>query len=148
VGHATHYHTHQVLPYWASSLVKSAVIGAHIFYRWSGHWGRPTAFRQAYAGVEPLPGPKVRPVLALPTPNVALLRAELAAITAPAPQVAFAMPGSPPKLTVDEPLSAQDRLPRVEASDRLPKSEVREAYRYSGMPLDQVPAAKAADAAR
>jgi spore germination cell wall hydrolase CwlJ-like protein len=53
VGNATHYHTDWVVPYWASSLVKSAVIGSHIFYRWAGGWGRPPAFTQRYAGAEP-----------------------------------------------------------------------------------------------
>jgi spore germination cell wall hydrolase CwlJ-like protein len=53
VGNATHYHTDWVVPYWASSLSKSAVIGTHIFYRWAGGWGRPAAFAQRYAGVEP-----------------------------------------------------------------------------------------------
>jgi spore germination cell wall hydrolase CwlJ-like protein len=52
VGNATHYHTDWVVPYWASSLVKSAVIGSHIFYRWAGGWGRPAAFGQRYSGVE------------------------------------------------------------------------------------------------
>lgn len=49
VGNATHYHANYVVPYWASSLSKNAVVGAHIFYRWAGGWGRPTAFNQAYS---------------------------------------------------------------------------------------------------
>jgi spore germination cell wall hydrolase CwlJ-like protein len=53
VGWATHYHTNWVVPYWASSLVKSANVGAHIFYRWSGGWGRPAAFGKRLPGVEP-----------------------------------------------------------------------------------------------
>jgi spore germination cell wall hydrolase CwlJ-like protein len=53
VGHATHYHADYVVPYWASSLSKSAVIGRHIFYRWQGHWGTPIAFRQRYRAIEP-----------------------------------------------------------------------------------------------
>ncbi|HEX8640619.1 MAG TPA: cell wall hydrolase [Allosphingosinicella sp.] len=53
VGWATHYHANYVVPYWASSLTKSAVVGAHIFYRWRGGWGRPPAFTSRYAGVEP-----------------------------------------------------------------------------------------------
>ncbi|MES2121056.1 MAG: cell wall hydrolase [Pseudomonadota bacterium] len=53
VGLATHYHANYVVPYWASSLAKSAVVGAHIFYRWAGGWGRPAAFGKAYAGTEP-----------------------------------------------------------------------------------------------
>ncbi len=48
-GNATHYHADYVVPYWASSLAKNAVVGAHIFYRWSGGWGRPAAFTQRYA---------------------------------------------------------------------------------------------------
>ena len=46
VGWATHYHANYVVPYWASSLAKSAVVGAHIFYRWNGGWGRAPAFSQ------------------------------------------------------------------------------------------------------
>src|SRR5687767_10604002 len=53
VGWATHYHTNWVVPYWSSSLVKSANVGTHIFYRWTGGWGRPGAFRRTSASVEP-----------------------------------------------------------------------------------------------
>ncbi len=52
VGNATHYHAYYVVPYWASSLAKTAVVGAHLFYRWSGGWGLPGAFAQAYSGRE------------------------------------------------------------------------------------------------
>jgi hypothetical protein len=53
VGWATHYHADYVLPTWASSMAKNAVIGAHLFYRWGGSWGQPAAFTDAYAGREP-----------------------------------------------------------------------------------------------
>jgi len=53
VGYATHYHANYVVPYWASSLAKNMVVGAHIFYRWTGGWGRAPAFTQAYSGHEP-----------------------------------------------------------------------------------------------
>jgi spore germination cell wall hydrolase CwlJ-like protein len=53
VGWATHYHANYVVPYWAPTLAKNAVVGAHIFYRWAGNWGRPPAFAQAYARNEP-----------------------------------------------------------------------------------------------
>ena len=53
VGNATHYHANYVVPYWASTLGKNAVVGAHIFYRWTGGWGQPAAFAKAYAGREP-----------------------------------------------------------------------------------------------
>ena len=53
VGNATHYHANYVVPYWAPTLTKNAVIGAHIFYRWAGGWGRPDAFNQRYSRSEP-----------------------------------------------------------------------------------------------
>jgi spore germination cell wall hydrolase CwlJ-like protein len=53
VGWATHYHADYVLPTWASSMAKNAIVGAHIFYRWAGSWGRPAVFNEAYAGHEP-----------------------------------------------------------------------------------------------
>jgi spore germination cell wall hydrolase CwlJ-like protein len=49
-GLATHYHANSVVPYWAGTLAKNAQIGAHIFYRWPGTWGRLAAFRQRYGG--------------------------------------------------------------------------------------------------
>lgn len=52
VGWATHYHTNWVVPYWSSSLVKAAIVGTHIFYRWTGGWGTGPAFRSRYAGTE------------------------------------------------------------------------------------------------
>lgn len=55
VGYATHYHADYVVPYWASAstLLKNAVVGAHIFYRWAGDWGQPSAFAKSYSGHEP-----------------------------------------------------------------------------------------------
>ncbi len=53
VGYATHYHADYVVPYWASTLAKNAVVGAHIFYRWAGGWGNPAAFSKTYTGSEP-----------------------------------------------------------------------------------------------
>lgn len=52
VGQATHYHADYVVPYWAASLVKTRVEGVHLFYRWSGGWGRPAAFGQGWSGRE------------------------------------------------------------------------------------------------
>lgn len=53
VGLATHYHADYVYPYWAPTLVKQKVIGAHIFYRWPGAWGRPRSFLARYDMTEP-----------------------------------------------------------------------------------------------
>jgi hypothetical protein len=112
VGHATHYHTNQVLPYWAPKLLKSAVIGAHIFYRWNGGWGQPAAFRQRYAGVEPAP----RPVAPIADSDV-LLAAKIAAAAKAAGATVL----------------ANDNLPQVKYTALgLPDSPVREAYRKSG----------------
>jgi len=52
VGQATHYHANYVVPYWASSLVKTSIEGAHIFYRWAGGWGRAAAFSERWSGRE------------------------------------------------------------------------------------------------
>jgi spore germination cell wall hydrolase CwlJ-like protein len=52
IGNATHYHADYVAPYWSTSLIKVAKVGAHIFYRWTGGWGQPRAFDAAYAGGE------------------------------------------------------------------------------------------------
>ena len=43
VGHATHYHTDWVVPYWSSSLEKITEVGTHLFFRWAGWWGTPPA---------------------------------------------------------------------------------------------------------
>jgi spore germination cell wall hydrolase CwlJ-like protein len=69
VGWATHYHADYVLPTWASSMAKNAVVGAHIFYRWSGTWGQPGIFSQAYAGREP--NAAALRIAALAAPHVA-----------------------------------------------------------------------------
>jgi hypothetical protein len=114
VGHATHYHTHQVLPAWAYTLAKVAVIGSHNFYRLQGDWGKPGAFRQRYAGREPSPAVMLaaRPVAA---PSLAV--------------IPLALPGSYQPLAAGRML-AEAAPPPV--NDRLPKSTIREEYRNSG----------------
>jgi hypothetical protein len=37
-------------------MAKNAVVGAHLFYRWAGGWGRASAFSQHYARREPSAG--------------------------------------------------------------------------------------------
>ncbi|MEQ7872530.1 cell wall hydrolase [Sphingomonas sp. ASV193] len=66
VGNATHYHANYVLPTWASSLVKTQVVGPHLFYRWAGSWGQPAAFTQAYARTEANAAALRRAALAVP----------------------------------------------------------------------------------
>ena len=67
VGYATHYHANYVVPYWASSLTKTLVEGAHIFYRWPGGWGRPAAFTDRWAALEG--DPKTLRLAALSAPR-------------------------------------------------------------------------------
>lgn len=53
IGHATHYHTLWVDPYWAKTLDPVGVIGAHRFYRNRGSVGEKAAFTAGYDGIEP-----------------------------------------------------------------------------------------------
>jgi spore germination cell wall hydrolase CwlJ-like protein len=123
VGYATHYHTQQVVPVWAYRLLKSAVIGAHSFYRLPGSWGDPGAFRAAYAGHEPAPSvllasrPEPEPSLPAPT-----LRGGKLVLSAQPMLTATAGP--------------QLRIARAD-NDRLPDSGVREEFRTSGQWLPQ-----------
>ena len=53
VGWATHYHADYVVPTWAASMAKNAIVGAHLFYRWAGSWGQAASFSDPYRGREP-----------------------------------------------------------------------------------------------
>ena len=53
VGAATSYHASYMLPWWAPSLTRIGVVGAHVFYRWRNAMERALTFRQSYAGAEP-----------------------------------------------------------------------------------------------
>ncbi|MEH3037168.1 MAG: cell wall hydrolase [Sphingomonas adhaesiva] len=54
VGYATHYHTDWVVPYWSASLDKIAEVHTHLFFRWTGWWGTPAAFRRSVSAQEPV----------------------------------------------------------------------------------------------
>lgn len=54
VGWSTHYHTDWVLPVWSASLDKVTSLRTHLFFRWSGNWGRPPAFRSSTLIPEPV----------------------------------------------------------------------------------------------
>lgn len=54
VGYATHYHTDWVVPYWSAKVDKITAVGTHLFFRWFGNAGKPSAFLSKYAGSEPV----------------------------------------------------------------------------------------------
>jgi hypothetical protein len=105
VGHATSYHADYVLPYWADSLDKVAVIGRHIFYRLPGTVGAKSQFAGRYAGAEPLP----------PAPPTNVLPIDPAALQDPA-----ALTPLPPEPKVEE-----DRIEAIAAGSRAAVSEQR-----------------------
>jgi spore germination cell wall hydrolase CwlJ-like protein len=127
VGWSTHYHTNWVVPYWSSSLVKAAIVGTHIFYRWTGGWGTGPAFTGRYAGVEP---------------DTSAIR--LAANTTDAAAAAAAALA---KLTPEE-LAAAERLPDgtvgpASSVDSFQRAVLR---RYEAMPGSAVTALLASQA--
>ena len=65
IGAATLYHTDYVQPWWRSTVVKVAQIGAHIFYCWPGRAGQVSALQERYAGDEVSVWQKAR-ALAMP----------------------------------------------------------------------------------
>ena len=122
VGTATHYHTYAVTPSWNRSLVMTAAIGAHFFHRWQGYWGTPAAFRQLYAGGEPVPGP--HPGAVVPT---------IVASTMVAPAIVA------PKTTIAliQPAYVGSSIPRQAAppTDSLPDSQILDKWKDSGKPI-------------
>ena len=136
VGHATHYHTHQVLPSWAYRLAKVAVIGAHNFYRIPDRWGTPGAFSQRYAAREPAPAAVIAARLPISPEAVPQVHASAAALP---------LPTAPVRLPIEVPAPYLDSLPAAKpVEDSLPPSTIREEYRNSGRPLDKPRAAPVA----
>ncbi len=113
VGHATHYHTDWVVPYWSASLDKITEVHTHLFFRWTGWWGTPPAFRRAVAEAEPV----ITKLAAWsPAHGADAMRDELAAATAEAGVLLAAEPtlaaveGGTFLVTLDRKLDA-DALP-------------------------------------
>jgi spore germination cell wall hydrolase CwlJ-like protein len=129
VGLATHYHTHQVLPAWATRLAKIAIIGNHNFYRMLGAWGQPSAFSQRYSGREPSSATIIATRLPI---SLGVARSAAATAAAPFPPFIFpdALPPAPqPRLAVSG-VAAAPPLPPV--NDRLPDSRIRPEFENSG----------------
>ncbi|WP_448658667.1 cell wall hydrolase [Sphingomonas sp. CJ99] len=128
VGLATHYHTYAVKPYWASSLVMTGVYGAHFFHRWKGYWGTAAAFRDHYAGDEPVPGPH-RP---LPV-SVAALALDQAIIATPLATTITTSPVQPATDPAPIDLAVSGTVQPV--PDTLPQSPILPRWANSGKPL-------------
>jgi hypothetical protein len=79
VGMATHYHTDWVFPYWAPNLKKITKVGTHIFYGWTGSWGRRAAFTET-AVAEPLVEAEATADMTEVQPDSLILGSEPAAI--------------------------------------------------------------------
>jgi hypothetical protein len=54
VGYSTHCHTDWGVPYWSGSLDKGTAMDTHLFFRWTGWRGTPSAFRRSPDGDEPV----------------------------------------------------------------------------------------------
>lgn len=130
VGLATHYHTQAIWPRWGKSLVMTNIVGAHIFHRWRGRWGTPDAFRAAYAGREPEPGPYLPVAQQVVILGKGAAAAKTSAAGTNAPAAPGAAPGFSPAVVPVPPTAA----PRADYADpRLNQSgQVREEYRKSG----------------
>ena len=123
VGLATHYHANYVVPYWAATLAKNAVIGAHLFYRWSGGWGRPAAFTQRYARQEPSSGALKAAALAALASRPAKSELEQVA-DIPGAEVENAPPGRVAvRFKIEAARKAVEEAPRVPYVEEVAASE-------------------------
>lgn len=134
VGHSTFYHANYVFPSWAPRLVKTATIGAHIFYRLPGLAGAPGSFSDAYTGSEPVV--RGSSYMARASRGVTMPASSFADAPAfnPAPDYQTAA-RAPAPVPSDIP---QD--PRW-TPNNAPASSVREEYRQSGQWRTDAPAA-------
>ncbi|MBY9061605.1 cell wall hydrolase [Sphingomonas yunnanensis] len=96
IGYATHYHTDWVVPYWSSSLDKIAEVHTHLFFRWTGWWGTPAAFRRTVSSAEPV----IAALAAVsPAHQLSAAQAEADAVTAAAVPLLTGAPGPAPAAT-------------------------------------------------
>jgi hypothetical protein len=133
VGLSTFYHANYVFPAWAPRLVKTATIGAHIFYRLPGLAGAPGSFSDAYAGNEPV----VRG-----SSDMARRGAGLAPAFAEAPAVT---PAPDPQAPVRAAAPVPSDIPQDPrwTPNNLPTSGIREEHSQSGQWRTDAPASVA-----
>jgi hypothetical protein len=125
-GWATHYHANYVVPYWASSLAKNAIVGAHIFYRWAGGWGRPASFGKRYSAREP----NTQALKAAAVAAEAAFAAQQAAGTT-AEELAAAIPGAEVKKPEEGRLAIRFNLAARKAVEEAPHQDYVEKFEAS-----------------
>ena len=130
VGNATHYHANYVVPYWASTLAKNAVVGAHIFYRWAGGWGQPAAFTKSYAGHEPNALALRNAALAAEAATANLQQSSTVAAAIDAIPGAEALPLKP-SMRGDKQVAVRFNLVAREASEKVEHKEYVEKFAAS-----------------
>jgi len=69
IGTATHYHATYIAEPWGDTVVRTGVIGQHVFYRWRGKAGRAAALTSIYAGEGRLPAPALSALAAYLPPG-------------------------------------------------------------------------------
>ena len=153
VGWATHYHADYVLPTWASSMAKDAIVGAQIFYRWPGSWGQPAVFTQAYAGREPNAAALRTAALAAPHVTLPTMQSQIAEAVRDIPgaealKLAPSMRGDKrvavrfnlvARKASDE-VTTEDYTRKFEASDNLKYALSSETVGANQQPLGKNPA--------
>ena len=127
VGLATHYHADYVVPYWASSLAKNAIVGAHIFYRWAGGWGRPAAFVSKYAGHEPTASALRSAALIAEAASVAASPAGIAAVVEQIPGAERLAPS----MRGDKRVAVRFNMTARKASEEAPRKPYVEKFETS-----------------
>ena len=138
VGLATHYHTIEINPYWASSLDHVGTIGAHRFFRWKGKAGQSGAFRFVHSGGEPVAA-RFRqaedPAVSDPATLGAAYEAQVARITATTGAPAASAGPSSPNYASEIRARGGDSL---YSGERLPSAgSVLPAYAQSGQWIGQ-----------
>ena len=151
VGTATHYHANYVLPYWAASLVKTQVVGAHLFYRWAGGWGQPSAFAQAYSGHEANAHALRLATLAVPhilsRPLLAVAGSNAAAVAKLDRQSGVDIKAAGGRVTAHFSLAARAAVEKVKVIPYVERVAVSDNLRFalgvSDVAADQAPLGKA-----
>ncbi|MEM7690247.1 MAG: cell wall hydrolase [Pseudomonadota bacterium] len=141
IGHATHYHTLWVDPYWAGSLDPVGTIGAHRFYRNRGSAGAKAAFSDRYSGSEPM-------VARAGAVNSAIVQANPAASNGAAPRLTIEgnlTDQGTPEATLASPLNGTSLIAASPKKSGQTRRKYAQAGRWKVDPATLNPRDKPAD---